>query len=187
MRSLSPDEQALWERVAATIRPLSRDRKSAADRAIEPPGEDYSAKRHRPAGRAPARTNPPPPPRKMEALSAKTLDSTWDRRLRSGDIRPDRVIDLHGKNLDGAWTAIDLGLERAVAANERVILLITGHSRRGDPPVQRGKIRAAVHDWLEASRHASGIAAVRGAHARHGGGGSLYIILRRDRPKSTLS
>jgi DNA-nicking Smr family endonuclease len=123
----------------------------------------------------------------MEALSAKTLDSTWDRRLRSGDIRPDRVIDLHGKNLDGAWTAIDLGLERAVAANERVILLITGHSRRGDPPVQRGKIRAAVHDWLEASRHASGIAAVRGAHARHGGGGSLYIILRRDRPKSTLS
>jgi DNA-nicking Smr family endonuclease len=29
------------------------------------------------------------------------------------------------------------------------------------------------------SRHASRIAAVRGAHARHGGGGSLYIVLRR--------
>jgi DNA-nicking Smr family endonuclease len=36
-----------------------------------------------------------------------------------------------------------------------------------------------VHDWLVASRHASRIAAVRGAHRRHGGGGSLYLILRR--------
>ena len=88
--------------------------------------------------------------------------------------------------LDRAWSAIDLGLDRAIGAGERVVLLITGHARSGAPPVQRGKIRAAVHDWLEASRHASRIAAVRGAHGRHGGGGSLYIILRRDRSKSTL-
>jgi len=128
-----------------------------------------------------------PPPATPKTLASNTLDSTWDRRLRSGDVQPDRVIDLHGNSLDGAWNAIDSGLDRAIAGKERVILLITGHSRRGDPPVQRGKIRAAVHDWLEASRHASKIAAVRGAHGRHGGGGSLYIILRRDRPKSTLS
>jgi DNA-nicking Smr family endonuclease len=32
---------------------------------------------------------------------------------------------------------------------------------------------------LAASRHSSRIAAVRGAHRRHGGGGSLYIILRK--------
>jgi len=128
-----------------------------------------------------------PPPATPKTLASNTLDSTWDRRLRSGDVQPDRVIDLHGNSLDGAWNAIDSGLDRAIAGKERVVLLITGHSRSGDPPVQRGKIRAAVHDWLEASRHASKIAAVRGAHGRHGGGGSLYIILRRDRPKSTLS
>lgn len=128
-----------------------------------------------------------PPPATPKTLASRTLDSTWDRRLRSGDVQPDRVIDLHGNSLDGAWNAIDSGLDRAIAGKERVVLLITGHSRSGDPPVQRGKIRAAVHDWLEASRHASKIAAVRGAHGRHGGGGSLYIILRRDRPKSTLS
>ena len=62
---------------------------------------------------------------------------------------------------------------------ERVLLLITGHHRPGEPPVERGKIRAAVHDWLAASRHAPRIAAVRGAHRRHGGGGSLYLVLRR--------
>ena len=70
-------------------------------------------------------------------------------------------------------------LEQAIARGDRVLLLITGHHRSGEPPVERGKIRAAVHDWLAASRHASSIAAVRGAHRRHGGGGSLYIILKR--------
>jgi DNA-nicking Smr family endonuclease len=97
------------------------------------------------------------------------------------------IVDLHGMSLDRAWSAIDSGLERAIAGGRRVVLLITGHARAGEPPVQRGKIRAAVHDWLDASRHASRIAAVRGAHRRHGGGGSLYIILRRDRSGSTLS
>jgi DNA-nicking Smr family endonuclease len=82
-------------------------------------------------------------------------------------------------SLDRAWSAIDQGLDDAIRSGDRVILLITGHHRPGEPPVQRGKIRAAVHDWLAASRHASDIAAVRGAHGRHGGGGSLYLILRR--------
>jgi len=82
-------------------------------------------------------------------------------------------------SLDTAWRAIDRALDQATARGERVLLLITGHHRPGDLPVRRGAIRAAVHDWLAASRHASEIAAVRGAHRRHGGGGSLYVILRR--------
>ena len=112
-------------------------------------------------------------------IANRTLDGSWDKKLRSGSVEPDRVLDLHGLNLDGAWTAIDRGLERAIARGDRVLLLVTGHHRPGEPPVQRGKIRAAVHDWLAASRHAGSIAAVRGAHRRHGGGGSLYIILKR--------
>ena len=130
----------------------------------------------RPKGPPPRRAAPPPspPPR-----PGTTLDGTWDRKLRSGAVQPDRVVDLHGLDLDGAWQAIDLALGRAEAAGERLVLLITGHHRPGEPPVQRGRIRAAVNDWLAVSRHAGRIAAVRGAHPRHGGGGSLYIVLRR--------
>jgi DNA-nicking Smr family endonuclease len=113
-----------------------------------------------------------------------TLDSGWDRRLRSGSAEPDRIVDLHGLSLDGAWRAVDRALDDALARGERIVLLITGHHRAGEPPVRRGAIRAAVHDWLAAHRHAGEIAAVRGAHRRHGGGGSLYIVLRRkDRPR----
>jgi DNA-nicking Smr family endonuclease len=82
-------------------------------------------------------------------------------------------------SLDGAWRAIDRALDQAISRGDRVLLLITGHERSGEPPIRRGAIRAAVHDWLAAHRHAGEIAAVRGAHRRHGGGGSLYIVLRR--------
>ena len=108
-----------------------------------------------------------------------TLDGGWDRRLRNGTVEPDRTLDLHGHTLDRAYDAIDAMLDRAIAAGDRVVLLVTGHARAGEPPIARGRIRAAVNDWLGASRHAGAIAAVRGAHRRHGGGGSLYLILRR--------
>jgi DNA-nicking Smr family endonuclease len=119
------------------------------------------------------------PPERTKILRDATLDGGWDRRLRTGRVEPDRTLDLHGHSLDRAWVEIDRALERSIAAGDRVLLLITGHERKGEPPLERGRIRAAVHDWLAASRHASRIAAVRGAHRRHGGGGSLYIILRR--------
>lgn len=172
MRSLNPEEAELWARVTATIRPLSR--KPAPEPEAEPEPQPKAEPR-RPVVK-PARKAPTPPPRPRPGT---TLDGTWDRKLESGSVSPDRIVDLHGHNLDRAWSAIDSALERAIEGRERVVLLITGHSRPGDPPVQRGRIRAAVHDWLAASRHAPKIAAVRPAHGRHGGGGSLYIVLRR--------
>jgi DNA-nicking Smr family endonuclease len=190
VRRLSTEEQRMWDRVAATIRPLSRELESSLER-----GGELSAERMVEGGRSPPPRalrqplTPLPPPRSGEEHnhSRNTLDSSWDKRLRSGKAEPDRVLDLHGKTLDQAWSAIDRALERAIAADERILLLITGHARSGDPPLQRGKIRSAVNDWLRVSRHAPRIAAVRGAHPRHGGGGSLYIVLRRNRPVSTFS
>ena len=179
MRTLSADEAELWARVAATIRPLSREPIADAERPA-PAAVAAAVPAVRPArGRVPPVRVPAPVPAARASLQAATLDGSWDKGFKSGTISPDRTLDLHGHHLDGAWSAIDSTLERAIAAGDRVILLITGHERRGEPPVLRGRIRAAVHDWLASSRHAGQIAAVRAAHRRHGGGGSLYIILRR--------
>ena len=172
MRSLSPEEAELWAKVAATIKPLSRERLQSLTAKEAARSEQPRSALPRPPK---VRNISPPAP----IRPGTTLDGSWDRKLSSGTVEPDRSVDLHGKNLDSAWRAIDRSLEQAIDAGERVILLITGHHRPGDPPVRRGQIRATVHDWLAASRHASKIAAVRGAHRRHGGGGSLYLILRR--------
>lgn len=179
MRSLSAEEAELWARVAATIRPLSRD----AVKAVSAPVATAAAAVAHPAGKVrgrvpPARTAAPIAVAPL-TLQQATLDGGWDRDIKTGRILPDMTLDLHGHNLDRAWEAIDRALEQAIMGGDRVLLLITGHERRGEPPLERGRIRAAVNDWLAASRHAASIAAVRGAHRRHGGGGSLYIILRR--------
>ena len=177
MRSLTPDEALLWAKVTASIRPLSRTVVKKAAAGVEPlqvsqtPASLDFARDER---KAVARPAPPP-----QTRLGTTLDGSWDRKLGKGAISPDRILDLHGHNLDAAWHAIDRALEEAIEGGDRVLLLVTGHERRGAPPVERGKIRAAVGDWLAVSRHARKIAAVRAAHPRHGGGGSLYIILRR--------
>ena len=175
MRKLSPDEAELWARVTATIRPLSRE---AVERIVQPPPA-LAATSLKPKGRLPTARLAESAPGRPDTLQNATLDGSWDRRLGAGRVQPDRTIDLHGHSLDRAWQAVDQGIERATAAGDRVVLLITGHQRQGEPPLERGRIRAAIYDWLAASRHASRIAAVRAAHRRHGGGGSLYIILRK--------
>ena len=173
-RRLGAEELALWAKVIASVRPLHPQSATAEEPA--PPAETRPpTKAAAPASKAAPRV-PAPKPKPGE-----TLDGSWDRRLSRGLVQPDLTVDLHGHNLNSAYTLLDRSLERAVAAGARVLLLITGKPPAGEPPVARGKIRAAVGDWLGASRHAGEIAAVRGAHPRHGGTGALYIVLRRRR------
>lgn len=173
MRRLSPDEQALWDRVIATVRPLS----GTAPPPSPPPAAEAApvpAARSVPTRAAPA-AKPKPAP-------GKTLDGSWDRRLSRGLVQPDASLDLHGHNLSTAYALLDQRLDDAIAGGARLLLLVTGKPPApGGHGPRRGAIRAAVGDWLAASRHAGSIAAVRGAHPRHGGSGALYIVLRRRR------
>jgi DNA-nicking Smr family endonuclease len=159
--------------VIASVRPLHGPPEPT------PPAEIPSAPPP-PARKAP-QPEPKPAPQPSRPRPGETLDGTWDRRLSRGLVQPDVTVDLHGHNLAGAYALLDSRLEQAIAIGARVLLLITGKAPRGEPPIARGRIRAAVGDWLAASRHAGSIAAVRGAHPRHGGTGALYIVLRRRR------
>ena len=173
-RGLAPEERALWAKVAASVKPLHRAALPDLAAVRAPVVRPVAALRVRPApstGTAPA------------SRSNDGLDGSWDRRLARGLVRPDLTIDLHGHSLATAHAALDRRLEQAFASGARVVLLITGKPPSSERrPIARGAIRAAVGDWLQASRHAGGIAAIRGAHPRHGGTGALYLILRRNRP-----
>jgi DNA-nicking Smr family endonuclease len=185
-RKLGTSERALWAKVIASVTPLHRGSKLETPAPEHPDAEPPRPLPH--PRSAPARR---PQPRAVPAPAAlgATLDGSWDRRLARGAVQPDRVVDLHGHSLAAAHALLDSRLDEAIASGARVLLLVTGKPPQGDRrPAGRGAIREAVGDWLAASRHASHIAAVRGAHPRHGGAGALYIILRRSgparRPKS---
>jgi DNA-nicking Smr family endonuclease len=172
VRRLSAEEKALWRKVVDSVRPLDGVAAPEPEEAAETPVKPVRAMKAAPA--APTATPA------AKAVPGTTLDGTWDRRLSRGLLAPDMVLDLHGHNLATAHALLDDRLGDAIASGARLMLLITGKapSERGG---KRGAIRAAVGDWLGASRHAADIAAVRNAHPRHGGAGALYIVLRRRR------
>lgn len=170
-RRLSPDEQALWSRVAASVRPLPGRRAPMPPVAAPPPPV-------KPAAARPPLPRPvaaPPAPR--VSVAAATLDGGWDRRLTAGQAHPDMTVDLHGHTLDAAHARLDQAIDIALAEGDRVLLVVTGKGRAGRP----GLIRAELGHWIDGSRHRGRIAALRPAHRRHGGGGAFYLVLRRPR------
>jgi DNA-nicking Smr family endonuclease len=176
-RRLAPDEQALWARVAATVTPLL----GRARTPIRHPDESRDSGLGLAQKPRTASIPQPVPRRDLDKAPGETLDGHWDRRLRQGTIAPERSIDLHGHTLISAHAALDHALERAIADDVRLLLVVTGRPPRPGE-TRRGLIRAQIGDWLAASRHRGRIAAIRNAHPRHGGAGALYLILRRRRP-----
>ncbi len=172
-RRLSPDEQALWLRVAESIRPLPGRIRPAPLPAPAKPAH---------ALRDPVVSVPIAPPRPLApsrpprpTAAAATLDGSWDKRLRTGDVRPDRVVDLHGHNLATAHALLATTLDQAIAAGDRIVLIVTGKGRIDRP----ARIRAELAHWIDTGGHRRHVAALRPAHPRHGGGGAFYLILRR--------
>ena len=182
-RNLAPDEAALWARVMASVRPLRAVSTPAIAKSVPATAPKPLAKPSPIAHQPLAKSRPEPAKRPAPGV---TLDGGWDKRLSRGLVSPDTTIDLHGHTLHSAHDLLEAALQRAVSRGDRVILLVTGKPPRpeSERPHARGAIRAAVGDWLFASRFAGQIAAVRGAHPRHGGHGALYIILRRAKTAS---
>lgn len=166
-RRLGPDEQALWSRIAATVRPLG-----ARSRLTQ-----------RPLPRLAVRSpDAAPPPAASNAQLAKsvtgaTLDGGWDRRMTKGRLSPDRVLDLHGYTRDVAHDLLTAAISDAALDGARVLLVVTGKGAREGG----GVLRAALPHWLEAPALRPYIAALRPAHPRHGGSGAWYVVLRRGR------
>lgn len=182
-RPVSPSREGgageLWAQVVASVKPLRPAASVAVVRRVSAPPPAKAVTK------TPAVAPPPPPQTAPPAKQgrANTLDASWDRRLSRGLVAPESSIDLHGHSLASAYDRLDRGLDQAIRRGDRVLLLVTGKPPRpeSERPHARGAIRAAVGDWLASSRHADRIAAVRGAHPRHGGAGALYIVLRRTR------
>lgn len=177
----------MWRRIAATVTPLERRASiplSLPEDARPAPPAAAEAQPRRmpvsPASPAPARREPPPrtPDDKLG------LDSSWERKIARGGLDPDFSLDLHGSGLDQAYGRLMHGMAQARAMGARVVLVVTGKPRpteAADRGTARGAIRAKIVDWLGASEHAGSIAAIRGAHKRHGGQGALYVVLKKRR------
>jgi DNA-nicking Smr family endonuclease len=175
-RRLTADEEARWAEVARTVQAMPG--KSAPPVVAQPDRPSSTTRPNTMLTRIAPQQRHVPSPRAPLAV----LDSSWEKRVRSGTLTPDMAIDLHGHNLATAHLQLNRALAGALAQGVRTLLVVTGKSRKTNndiPGGQRGAIRAEIGHWLQTSPHADAIASVRIAHPRHGGDGALYIILRR--------
>lgn len=166
-RELTGDERALWRRVARTVkakRPLPAE---------EPESTPAAAKTVRaPAKKAAAVA---PPARPKPPLAAPLADRGGEKRVRRGALEIDASIDLHGMTQDRARAAVEGFLADSQAQGCRVVLIVTGKGRAGE----EGVLKRRLPDWLAGRLARPLVAGFAQAHARHGGGGAVYVFLKR--------
>lgn len=185
LRLLSREELALWRHAIADVTPRSRITAPVEDKPAEPPPESRSS----PSVRAPTADEyrPLPPGKKPVAPSIAPL-APMERRLKrdlaSGRAGVDDVIDLHGMTQARAHRELVGFLRRAAGSGARLVLVITGKGgaqrESGDWfAEERGVLRRLAPLWLHASELRSIVLSVEEAARPHGGGGALYVRLRR--------
>jgi len=187
-RRLSDEEHSLWQQVAASVTPLPRRAaflppEAAARR--DPPGTAAEKAAATPPAGPPIRTevnSPAPLPKKMPVSG---LDKRTAQRLRKGKMPLDGRLDLHGMTQTQAHGALLRFIAASRSLNRRLVLVITG--KGWDPMASRpedavGVLRRSVPRWLETPPLNQHVAAITNAHAKDGGSGALYVLLRRKRP-----
>lgn len=164
------DDENLWIRLTQNVTPLKGPRKAAPrprGRSIVKTAESGPRETAAPAPHAPEK-------------KGREIDRRTAERLESGRMKPQARLDLHGLNRAQARERLEDFIRRAYDADLRLLLVITGKGRQdGD---RLGILRESVPAWLEEPPLRAIVLRSSPAKPRHGGGGALYVLLRRKRP-----
>ena len=194
-RHLSPEEKALWDKVAARTVPL-HDESRPVQIAPKPAKKPMQTKEQ---------TAPEPLPKFRVGQKAGTqakhdllgpiadrlsaapvnMDSKSHRKMTRGKIKPEARIDLHGMTMAEAHPELTAFILGSQAVGRRLVLVITGKGKDRDDggpiPTRHGVLRHQVPQWLALPPLAQAVLQVTPAHVRHGGHGAYYVYLRRNR------
>ena len=183
-RPLSEEERTLWRGFARSITPLRELQPKAAppEPPAPPAGSDAGAPISSPSrgtAQGEVRLQKPPPPlaplgRKLKQRVGRGREPIEDR------------LDLHGKTQREAHTALLRFLARAQRDGAKIVLVVTGKgtakgsaSDEDAARTERGVLRRQVPLWLALPEFRSFVVGFEDAHIFHGGGGALYVRLRR--------
>lgn len=182
-RQPSPEERRLWEQVTADVDPLApRGRARAEARQAEaeeaPAPVPAAALPAKPAATGASALRPPAPP---APPPLSPLEPRQRRRIVRGSRAIDMRIDLHGLTQAEAHVRLRGFLAHAQASGAGLVLVITGKGAPGGSPIagERGILRRVVPQWLAFPEFRPLVIGFEEAHAAHGGGGALYVRIRK--------
>ena len=189
-RHLSPEERALWDRVADRATPLDPKRPQAAPERPKPkkpqPRPDPL-----PGFRVGQSVDPSRPHDLMPSVTDRlarapvNMDHKSFGKMTRGKLKPEARLDLHGMTMAEAHPELVAFILGSHALGRRLVLVITGKGKDRDDggpiPTRNGVLRHQVPQWLALPPLNHAILQVTPAHLKHGGYGAYYVYLRRSR------
>ncbi len=184
-RGLRPDEKQLWDKVQQSTVPLHPTTKQVVEQTVLSVNRPTRQIIDIPEFRIGQKTGQPDMTAQPQTAAPLRMDSKIFGRLKKGKLSPDARIDLHGMTQDQAYPALVGFILKAHGDGRRLVLVITGKGREktddGPIPVRLGVLKHRVPQWLQQSPLGTVVQQITPAHQRHGGGGALYVYLRRSR------
>jgi len=176
---LSHEDRVLWTHVTKAIKPLRARAPAVPDEdggAAEPKG---MPKHHsKPVALPKTASHHTAPALPKSAVPPLTpLGLRMKQRVARGKEAIDARLDLHGLTQSEAHSEMLRFLRRANARDARLVLIITGKGRGGEP----GVLRRQVPQWLALPEFRALVVGFEDAHIKHGGEGALYVRVRRAR------
>jgi DNA-nicking Smr family endonuclease len=195
-RKLSPDESAIWKKVARTANPLPGrlerlmtsganvavpvERQPARDQKTEPPPVTDAMRK---ALAASFRDRPATTEKKERSDASRSplhpIERPVHRKIARGRLPIDATIDLHGLGQADAHLRLRAFVARAYAEGLRHVLVITG---KGASFGSEGALKRAVPHWLTQADFRPYVSGYEQAGRAHGGEGALYLRLKKRRP-----
>ena len=174
------DDDALWAEVTKSVRPANREDVLA-------PKPKIKARLAKPKPKAKAAAAAVPVAAKQvvkQGLSPTDLrlarpagfDRSSARKLTKGTFEIDDRLDLHGMTEAIAHRRLIRFVQQAHHAGARTLLVITGKGAMG-----QGVLRRKVPSWIKEPPLSTLVLALTEASPKDGGGGALYLRLRRKR------
>jgi DNA-nicking Smr family endonuclease len=166
-RAAAETDAAVWRRAMAGVAPM---RRRPAPAPVSLPREERRPESPTSAPRSTATPAGVLPP--LDRFAG--IDRATAERLKRGQLAIEARLDLHGMTQEEAHRALAGFIVRSRGGGRRCILVITGRGVAGG-----GVLRGAVPRWLAEPLLRPHLLAIAPAQPRDGGGGALYVLLRR--------
>lgn len=112
------------------------------------------------------------------------IDKATLKKFKQEQFKIEAVLDLHGKREDDAFEKVEDFIVQNFAGGKRCVVIVTGKGglhQTDDVYMPRGVLKKQVPQWLNMPRIRSMILVFKNPSERLGGGGALYILLKRNR------
>jgi DNA-nicking Smr family endonuclease len=189
-KPLTSEDRKLWEQIRKTVSPLRPGQEPTLDEELAKTGDLKTKPRPQPDNavkeRQASQTR-----RVTPSPVISGLDRRQSRKFTRGNVEIEARLDLHGYSVERARGALLSFVSSCRDRGLRNVLVITGkgsspfsrhtlHSRDVHQlPERTGKLRLEVPRWLHEPDFSFHVVGFQPAHPRHGGGGAIYLRLRR--------